>query len=573
MNSIQAIAAEAALAVFAVGVLIWALKTRGAASIAKAEAELEARKKLEEAKLAAESAVRRAEATAQKTELDAKERALKAREAAEQEAAKRRAELLDQEKRLLQKEETLDKKIVVAEKRELESENRAQNLTKREKRIEEIEVEAQRKAEEIVLEQREKLEKIAGLTAEQAKRDLIRELENEARLEATGLVRRIEEDAVESANWKAKRLLSMTIQRMASEHVVETTVSVLDLPSDDMKGRIIGREGRNIRAVEAATGVDIIIDDTPEAILLSSFDPIRREVARRALERLIQDGRIHPARIEEVVEKVREELWLDVKTTGEAAAFEFGIADLHPEVVKLLGRLKYRTSYGQSVLQHSKEVGWAACHLASELGADVTVAKRAGLLHDIGKAIDREQEGTHLELGRQILKKYGETESVIHGMECHHGDYEPRTIEAVLVNAADAISAARPGARREILETYVKRLEKLEKMTDGMKGVERTFAIQAGRELRVIVDAKKVTDDECLWMSKDLAKRIEAELQYPGQIKITVIRETRAVDFANKEVEEDFLRRVRGADRERPRIHLQRNLHVSAVASEDPVHR
>ena len=532
MNAIQIIAAEAVLAVVAVSALIWALKTRSAASIAKAEAELEARKKLEEAKLAAESAVRRAEAAAQRTELDAKERALKAREAAEQEAAKRRAELLDQEKRLLVKEETLDKKIVAAEKRELDSENRAQNLVKREKRIDEIEVEAQRQAEVIILEQREKLEKIAGLTAEQAKRDLIRELENEARLEATGLVRRIEEDAVESANWKAKRLLSMTIQRMASEHVVETTVSVLDLPSDDMKGRIIGREGRNIRAVEAATGVDIIIDDTPEAILLSSFDPIRREVARRALERLIQDGRIHPARIEEVVEKVREELWLDVKTTGEAAAFEFGIADLHPEVVKLLGRLKYRTSYGQSVLQHSKEVGWAACHLASELKANVAVAKRAGLLHDIGKAIDREQEGTHLELGRQILKKYGETESVIHGMECHHGDYEPRTIEAVLVNAADAISAARPGARREILETYVKRLEKLEKMTDGMKGVERTFAIQAGRELRVIVDAKKVTDDECLWMSKDLAKRIEAELQYPGQIKITVIRETRAVDFA-----------------------------------------
>ncbi|MEO8587031.1 MAG: ribonuclease Y, partial [Acidobacteriota bacterium] len=516
MNPIAIIALEVVLAAFAMGVLIWALRTRGTVSIAKAEAELEARKKLEEARLSAEAAVRRAEASAQKTELDAKERALKAREVAEQDAAKRRAEILEQEKRLLQKEESLDKKILNAEKRELDTENRAQNLTKRERHIEEIEAEAQKKAEAVIQEQREKLEKIAGLTAEQAKRDLIRELENEARLEATGLVRRIEEDAVESANWKAKRLLSMTIQRMASEHVVETTVSVLDLPSDDMKGRIIGREGRNIRAVEAATGVDIIIDDTPEAILLSSFDPIRREVARRALERLIQDGRIHPARIEEVVEKVREELWQDIKTTGEAAAFEFGIADLHPELVKLLGRLKYRTSYGQSVLQHSKEVGWAACHLASELGADVTVAKRAGILHDIGKAIDREQEGTHLELGRQILKKYGESEAVIHGMECHHGDYEPRTIEAVLVNAADAISAARPGARREILETYVKRLEKLEKMTDGMKGVERTFAIQAGRELRVIVDAKKITDDECLWMSKDLAKRIEAELQYPG---------------------------------------------------------
>jgi ribonuclease Y len=532
VNSIQFIVIEAVLAVFAVGILVWALRVRAAASVAKADAEIQAKKLREEANLAAEASVRKAEAAAQRTELDAKERTLKVREAAETEAAQRRAEIVELEKRILQKEESLDKKIASAERREMDSENRAQNLTKREKRMEELEEEAQQKADEIVAEQRAKLETIAGLTAEQAKRDLIRELENEARLEATGLVRRIEEDAVESANWKAKRLLAMTIQRMASDHVVETTVSVLDLPSDDMKGRIIGREGRNIRAVEAATGVDIIIDDTPEAILLSSFDPIRREVARRALERLIQDGRIHPARIEEVVEKVREELWQDVKAAGEAAAFEFGIADLHPEVVKLLGRLKYRTSYGQSVLQHSLEVGWAACHLASELGADVGVAKRAGLLHDIGKAIDREQEGTHLELGRQILKKYGETEAVIHGMECHHGDYEPRTIEAVLVNAADAISAARPGARREILETYVKRLEKLEKMTEGMKGVERTFAIQAGRELRVIVDAKKVTDDECLWMSKDIAKRVEAELQYPGQIKITVIRETRAVDFA-----------------------------------------
>ncbi|HUM03150.1 MAG TPA: ribonuclease Y, partial [Thermoanaerobaculia bacterium] len=321
-------------------------------------------------------------------------------------------------------------------------------------------------------------------------------------------------------------------QRYAAQHTADSTVSTVDIPSDDMKGRIIGREGRNIRAVEAATGVDIIIDDTPEAVILSSFDPIRREVARRALERLIQDGRIHPARIEEVVEKVRAELWETIKQAGEAAAYEFGIPDLHPEVLKLLGRLKFRTSYGQNVLQHSMEVGWAACHLASELKANVTVAKRAGLLHDIGKAVDREQEGTHLELGRQILKKYGETEAVIHAMECHHGDYEPRTIEAVLVNAADAISAARPGARREILETYVKRIEKLEKMTEGMKGVEKTFAIQAGRELRVVVDAKKVTDDECFWMSKDLAKRIQSELQYPGQIKITVIRETRAVEIA-----------------------------------------
>ena len=507
-------------------------KAKAEASAAKALADAEAKKTIESARLTAQAEIQRAEAVAQKAELNAKEEVLRAREAAEQESQKRRAEISVLEKRIVQKEESLDKKLAVAEKRDQDSENRTKNLDKREKKIDEIEEQAQQEAEALVAEQRLKLEKIAGLTSEQAKRDLIRDLENEARLEATGLVRRIEEEAVDTANQKAKRLLSMTIQRMASEHVVETTVSVMDLPSDDMKGRIIGREGRNIRAVEAATGVDIIIDDTPEAILLSSFDPIRREVARRALERLIQDGRIHPARIEEVVEKVRAELWETIKQAGEAAAYEMGIPDLHPELIKMLGRLKYRTSYGQNVLQHSLEVAWAATHMACEIGADVVVTKRAGLLHDIGKAIDREQEGTHLELGRQVLKKFGESEAVIHGMECHHGDYEPRTIEAVLVNAADAISAARPGARREILETYVKRMEKLEKMTDGMKGVERTFAIQAGRELRVIVDAKRITDDDCFWMSKDLAKRIQAELQYPGQIKITVIRETRAVDYA-----------------------------------------
>lgn len=537
--SYVAIAVAAILFVAAVAFFVLATKTKGNAEQARALADLEAKKVLETAKLQAEAEIRKAEAqaqraaaTAQKAELDAKEHLLKAREAVDEEVARRRNELVDLEKRLLTKEETLDRKIGTAEKREQDAENRAKNLDKREKHVDEIEAEAQKEAEALVAAQRTKLEQIAGLTTEQAKKDLIRDLENEARLEATGLIRRIEEDAVDNAQMKAKRLLAMTTQRMASDYVAETTVTVLDLPSDEMKGRIIGREGRNIRAVEAATGVDIIIDDTPEAVLLSSFDPIRREVARRALERLIQDGRIHPARIEEVVEKVRAELWEDLKKTGEAAAYEFGIADLHPELVKLLGRLKYRTSYGQSVLQHSKEVAWAACHMASELKVDVAVAKRAGILHDIGKAIDREQEGTHLELGRQLLKKYGESEAVIHGMECHHGDYEPRTIEAVLVNAADAISAARPGARREIIETYVKRLEKLELMTQGMKGVEKTFAIQAGRELRVVVDAKQVSDADCFWMSKDLAKRIQSELQYPGQIRITVIRETRAVEYA-----------------------------------------
>jgi ribonuclease Y len=532
LNPIIYVAIAAILFVAACVIFVLGAKAKGRADEARALADLEAKKVLETAKLQAEAEVRRAQASAQKAELDAKEQLLKAREAVDEEVARRRNELAELEKRLLGKEESLDRKIGAAEKREQDAENRAKNLDKREKRVTEIEEEAQKEADSLVAAQRTKLEQIAGLTAEQAKKDLVRELENEARLEATGLIRRIEEDAVDNAQMKAKRLLAMTTQRMASDYVAETTVTVLDLPSDEMKGRIIGREGRNIRAVEAATGVDIIIDDTPEAVLLSSFDPIRREVARRALERLIQDGRIHPGRIEEVVEKVRAELWEDLKKTGEAAAYEFGIADLHPELVKLLGRLKYRTSYGQSVLQHSREVAWAACHMASELKVDVYVAKRAGLLHDIGKAIDREQEGTHLELGRQLLKKYGETEAVIHGMECHHGDYEPRTIEAVLVNAADAISAARPGARREIIETYVKRLEKLEQMTQGMKGVEKTFAIQAGRELRVIVDAKQVNDADCFWMSKDLAKRIQSELQYPGQIRITVIRETRAVEYA-----------------------------------------
>jgi ribonuclease Y len=539
VNPVIYIAVAAILFVAAGVFFVLATKTKGSAEQARALADLEAKKVLETAKLQAEAEVRKAEAmaqraaaTAQKAELDAKEHLLKAREAVDDEVGRRRNELVDLEKRLLTKEEALDRKIGTAEKREQDAENRSKNLDKREKQVDEIEAEARKEADSLVAAQRTKLEQIAGLTSEQAKKDLIRDLENDARLEATGLIRRIEEDAVENAQMKAKRLLAMTTQRMASDYVAETTVTVLDLPSDEMKGRIIGREGRNIRAVEAATGVDIIIDDTPEAVLLSSFDPIRREVARRALERLIQDGRIHPARIEEVVEKVRAELWEDLKKTGEAAAYEFGIADLHPELVKLLGRLKYRTSYGQSVLQHSKEVAWAACHMASELKVDVAVAKRAGILHDIGKAIDREQEGTHLELGRQLLKKYGESEAVIHGMECHHGDYEPRTIEAVLVNAADAISASRPGARREIIETYVKRLEKLELMTQGMKGVEKTFAIQAGRELRVIVDAKQVTDADCFWMSKDLAKRIQSELQYPGQIRITVIRETRAVEYA-----------------------------------------
>jgi ribonuclease Y len=351
-------------------------------------------------------------------------------------------------------------------------------------------------------------------------------------MEASHIVKRIEDEAREQATKQAQRILGMAVQRAASDYVSETTVSVVALPSDEMKGRIIGREGRNIRALEMATGVDLIVDDTPEAVILSGFDPFRREIARVSLERLIADGRIHPARIEEIVEKVKAELDQRIQQDGEAALLELGIAGLHVELVKLLGRLRYRTSYGQNVLQHSKEVAFLASTMAAELRANVQIARRAGVLHDIGKAIDREMEGTHLEIGIDLLRKYGESEAVVHAMACHHGDYDPQTVEAVLVTAADALSAARPGARREVLETYVKRLEKLEEIANSFKGVQTAFAIQAGREVRIIVDCGKLSDEQAMWLSKDVAKRIESELTYPGQIKVTVIRETRAVEFA-----------------------------------------
>ncbi len=351
-------------------------------------------------------------------------------------------------------------------------------------------------------------------------------------MEGANLVRKIEEESTEKAKEKARRVISMAIQRIASEHVVESTVSVVDLPSDEMKGRIIGREGRNIRAFEQATGVDLIVDDTPGAVILSCFEPVRREIARRALESLIQDGRIHPGRIEELVGKVKVEMDEKLLADGEAAALEVGIPDLHPEIHKLIGRLQFRSSYGQNALKHSMEVAWLANHMAAELGANAEVAKRAGLVHDIGKAVDREMDGTHLELGREMLRKYGETDEVIHAMECHHGDYDPHSVEAVLVTAADALSAARPGARREILENYIKRLEKLEGMATDFEGVEKAYAIQAGRELRIIVESASISDDKAVWLARDVAKRVEAELTYPGQIKVTVIRETRAVEYA-----------------------------------------
>jgi len=492
----------------------------------RAEAQLvEARQSAERI---VEDARKQAEARVKEANLEAKEKLLQMRTEFDKQAQVRRDEIKVVERRLQQKEEALDKKTQQVESRIGEVENRDRKLNDREKRVEAKETEL----EQLVEEQRHRLEQVAGLTMEEAKKELIRGIENDAKLEAAHIIKRIETEATELGNQKARKILGMAIQRMASDYVAENTVSVVDLPSEDMKGRIIGREGRNIRALELATGVDLIVDDTPEAVILSGFDPIRREIARISLERLMQDGRIHPARIEELVEKVRQELDQKLFEEGEAAAFSLGITDIHPEVLKLLGRLRYRTSYGQNVLMHSLEVAQLAALMAVELGVDDSIAKRGGLLHDIGKAIDREMEGTHLELGRQVLEKYGEKRDVIHAMECHHGDYDPTTVEAVLVNAADALSAARPGARREILENYVHRLERLESIANAMEGVSKSFAIQAGRELRIIVNSEKITDEQSIWLSKDVARKIESELQYPGQIKVTVIREMRATEFA-----------------------------------------
>ncbi len=494
-------------------------RKRGEAQVE--EARRNASRIVDDARKSAESRVKEAD-------LEVKEKLLQMRSEFDRQSNKSREEIKNSERRLQQKEENLDKKTQQVETRTAEVEKRDRGLGDREKKLEDREHEL----DGLVDAQRHKLEQISGLTIEQAKLELIRGIENEAKLDAANIIRRIETEANELGGQRAKKILGMAIQRMASDYVAENTVSVVDLPSEDMKGRIIGREGRNIRALELATGVDLIVDDTPEAVILSGFDPIRREIARISLERLMQDGRIHPARIEELVEKVRQELDQKLFEEGEAAAFSIGLTDLHPEILKLLGRLRYRTSYGQNVLVHSLEVAQLAALMAVELGVNDTIAKRGGLLHDIGKAIDREMEGTHLELGRQVLEKYGEKRDIIHAMECHHGDYDPTTVEAVLVNAADALSAARPGARREILENYVHRLERLESIANGMDGVAKSFAIQAGRELRIIVNSEKLSDEQSIWLSKDVARRIESELQYPGQIKVTVIREMRAVDFA-----------------------------------------
>ncbi|SCZ76815.1 ribonucrease Y [Acidaminobacter hydrogenoformans DSM 2784] len=453
--------------------------------------------------------------------IEAKEEVHQLRNELEKETKERRAELQRMEKRVLQKEETLDKKSENLEKKD-------ENLNRK---IKDVEVK-QTEVEKLYESQVQELERISGLTVEEAKSHLLSDIEKEVKHDAVVMIKDIESKAKEEGGKKAKEIIAYAIQKCAADYVAESTVSVVALPNDEMKGRIIGREGRNIRALETLTGVDLIIDDTPEAVILSSFDPIRREIARVALEKLIVDGRIHPARIEEMVDKARKEIDQTIKEAGENACFDAGVHNLHPELIRLLGRLRYRTSYGQNVLRHSIEVSYLSGIMAAELGTDVRIAKRAGLLHDIGKAIDHEMEGTHIEIGMNLLKKYRESNEVIHAMSTHHGDYEPQTVEAVLVTAADAISAARPGARRETLETYIKRLEALEGIANSYEGIEKSFAIQAGREIRVMVLPERITDDDLVLLAKDLRKRIENELDYPGQIKVSVIRETRAVDYA-----------------------------------------
>lgn len=510
-----------ALAVLVVVGLAWRLYLRRVTRRVQAQAKRQAARLLDEAEKSSATKLREAEVAA-------KEKLLQARSEFEKLSRKRRGELEALERRLNQREDSLDKRSEELSGLGTELVQRDKILAEREKRIQREEKELER----LLVQEREKLEQIGGLTGQQAKEELMRVMEGDARIEAAHLVKRIEDEARERAQKEAQRIIGLAIQRAATDYISETTVSVVMLPTDEMKGRIIGREGRNIRALEMATGVDLIVDDTPEAVILSNFDPFRREIARTALERLISDGRIHPARIEEVVERVKSEFEEQVRHEGEAALLELGIPGIHQELIKLLGRLRYRTSYGQNVLQHSKEVAFLAGAMAGELKADAVVAKRAGLLHDIGKAMDREMEGTHLEIGITLLRKYGESEAVVHAMACHHGDYDPQSVEAVLVTAADGLSAARPGARREILETYVRRLEKLEEIASGFKGVQKTFAVQAGREIRIIVDSGKLRDEEAIWLSKDIAKKIESELTYPGQIKVTVIRETRSIEYA-----------------------------------------
>lgn len=475
----------------------------------------------EEAAKIIEEATKDAEARKKELLLEARDETHRNRQDLEREARERRRELDRVERRIQQKEEMIEKKADNIEKKE-------QVIHDKEKEIEKTQHDLQM----IITQQLKELERLSGLTSEEAKELLLYNVEQQIRQETAVMIRTLESEAKEEADKKAKNIVALAIQRCAADVVSETTVAVVALPNDEMKGRIIGREGRNIRTFETLTGVDLIIDDTPEAVILSSFDPVRREIARVALDKLVSDGRIHPARIEEMVDKARKEIDQELREVGEQAAFEVGVHGLHPELIKLLGRLKYRTSYGQNVLKHSVEVSHLAGVMAAELDADVMLAKRAGLLHDIGKAVDHEVVGPHVEIGVDLAKKYRENKDVIHAIEAHHGDVDPQTIEAVLVQAADAISASRPGARRETLEAYIKRLEKLENLADSFSGVEKSFAIQAGREIRIIVKPEEIDDLESINLVKDIARKVEHDIDYPGQIKVVAIRETRSVEYA-----------------------------------------
>ncbi|MBU3189273.1 ribonuclease Y [Clostridium bowmanii] len=493
-------------------VVIYSRKNRSQANISMAE---------KEAKRILDESSKEAESKKKEAILEAKEEVHRLRTDLEKESRERRNEVQRLERRNIQREESLDKKSDVLERKE-------ENLTKKQQEIEMLEASIQ----DLHTKQREELERLSGLTADEAKQVLLDEIRKEIKHDAAIMIKEIETKAKEEADKKAREIITYAIQRCAADHVAETTVHVVSLPNDEMKGRIIGREGRNIRTLETLTGVDLIIDDTPEAVILSAFDPIRREVARIALEKLIVDGRIHPARIEEMVEKAKKEVESDIREEGEQATFETGVHGLHSEIIRLLGRLKYRTSYGQNVLKHSIEVSYLAGLMASELGIDPTLAKRCGLLHDIGKAVDHEVEGPHALIGAEIAKKHHESTIVVNAIAAHHGDVELQSLEAILVQAADAISAARPGARRETLEAYIKRLEKLEEIANSYEGVEKSYAIQAGREVRIMIKPEIIDDAGAIEMARNLVKRIENELEYPGQIKVNVIRETRAIDYA-----------------------------------------
>ena len=495
------------------------------------------RKKLVESKLAtAEEAAKKIFADAKKdsdtlkkeARLQAKEELYKSKAEFEKESRNKKYEMQKVEKRLSQKEENLEKKVNLLDQKDISVAKREKSLEAQEKRVKEMED----KYTEAIEEQKSQLEKISGMTSTEAKKLLMQNFENEAKLESARTIRRIEEETKENSDKISRNIIAMAIQRYSADYVAEKTVSLVNLPNDEMKGRIIGREGRNIRAIEQLTGVDLIIDDTPEAILISSFDSIKREIARISLEKLITDGRIHPARIEEIVDKVKLEMEGTLREAGERVTFDVGIHKINPEIIRLLGRLKYRTSYDQNVLQHSLEVSYLCGMMASELGINVKSAKRAGLLHDIGKAVDHEVEGSHALIGSDLAKKHGENEDIVHAISAHHDDIKPQTVMAVLVQAADALSAARPGARREMLVTYVKHLKDLENIANSFDGVSKSYAVQAGREIRVIVESKDVSDDSAVVVSRDIARKVEESLTYPGQIKVTVIRETRAIEYA-----------------------------------------